>query len=146
MRLHPSGRIDRHLRLGELGREIERDVTRQDAAADECVFTGIELAANWLMVGVEAPGDAPAVEAGLQLRQHTAVAHAFDALALMAFGHAGPDEGKGHRVEMSFEHRINVVHQLARDAVLVGGHAEPECAHRPFHSRPVQGRETRADA
>ena len=142
---HAAG-VGRHLRLRELRRKIERDVARQHAAAHERVFARVELAADGLMVGVEAPRDAPAVESGLELRQHAAVAHAFDALALMPFGHARADERKRHRVEPPFEHRVDVVHELARNAVLVGRHAELERAHRPLDRRPVQRRETRADA
>ena len=98
------------------------------------------------MVGVETPGDTAAVETGFQFCQHAAVAHALDALSLVAFRNIGADEWKGHAVEFSIEHHVHIVNQLARDAVLVGGDADAELRHRPIHARPVQGGETRADA
>ena len=111
---HAAG-VGRHLRLRELGRQIERDVAGKHAAAHQRIFARVELAADRLMVGVEAPRDAPPMKSGLQLRQHAAVAHAFDALALMPFGHARADERKRHRVEPPLEHRVDVEHQLARE-------------------------------
>ena len=62
VRLHPGGRVRRRLRLRELRRQIERDVAGEHAAAHERVLARVELAADRLMVGVEAPGDAAAGE------------------------------------------------------------------------------------
>ncbi len=98
------------------------------------------------MVGVEGPGDAAEVEAVLQLGEHAAVAHALDALALVALGHVGADEGKGDGVELVVEHGVHVVNELARDRVLVGGETEAERGHGPFDGGPVEGGEARADA
>ena len=98
------------------------------------------------MVGVEAPGDAALVKAGLELGEHGAVAHALDALALMPLGHVGADEGERNRIQGSGQHLVDVVHEFARDAVLVGGHADAERAHRPLDRGPVQRGETRAHA
>ena len=64
----------------------------------------------------------------------------------MPFGHARADERKRHRVEPPFEHRVDVEHELARNAVLIGGDAEIERAHRPLDGRPVQRGEARADS
>ena len=144
-RLHPRGRVVRHLGLRQLRRKIERDVARQHAARHQRVLAVVELAADRLVVGVEAPRDAAAVEAVPQLGQHAAVAHALDALALVALGHVGADEGEGHRVQLAGEHHVHVVHQLPRDGILVRREAHAERAHRPVHRRPVQGREARAD-
>ncbi len=60
-------------------------------------------------------------------------------------GTFGADEGERHGVEAPLEHRVHVVDQLARDAVLVRGHAELERAHGPLHRRPVQRGEPGAD-
>ena len=85
------------------------------------------------------------MKAGLELRQHAAVAHAFDALSLMPLGHVRADERERHRVEPPLEHRVDVEHQLARNAVLIRGDAEIQRAHRPLDGRPMQRGETRAD-
>ena len=86
------------------------------------------------------------MEAGLELRQHAAVAHALDTLALVALGNVGADERERHGVEPLLQHGVHVVDQFARDGVLVGGDAEFERAHRPLDGRPVQRGEARADA
>ena len=97
------------------------------------------------MIGVEAPWDAPLMESRQQLRQHGEVAHALHALALVPFGDLGTDEGKRHAVELPSEHRIDVVHQLTRDAVLIGNQTQTQVRHRPFHRWPVQSGEARTD-
>ena len=71
------------------------------------------------------------VEAGLQFREDTAVAHALDALALVALGDISADEGEGHGVELAGEHHIGVVNKLARDGVLVGRDADAELRSSP---------------
>jgi hypothetical protein len=86
------------------------------------------------------------MKARFELGEHGAVAHALDRLALMPFGHVGADERKRHAFEAALEHGAHVVHQLARDAVLIGGHAQTERAHRPLYRRPVQGGEACPDA
>jgi hypothetical protein len=86
------------------------------------------------------------VEAGLEFGEHAAVAHALDALALVALGDVGADEGERHGVEPVAEHGVHVIDELARDGVLVGGEADLEGAHRPLDGRPVQRGEARADA
>ena len=112
VRLHPCCRVGGRLRLRELGRQVEGDVAGKHAAPDQCIFARVELAADGLVIGVEAPCDSPAMKAGLELRQHAAVAHALDALALMPLGHARADERERHRVEPPLEHRVDVEHQL----------------------------------
>ena len=129
-------------RLRQLRREIESDIAREHAAGDELVFAHIEFSADRLVIGVEAPRDPAAVKTGFQFREHAAVAHALDALALVALGHIGADEGKRNAVELSREHRVDVVDQFARDRILVGGHADTQVRHRPLDRRPVQRRET----
>ena len=130
----------------EFRREVEGDVAGEQAALDEGVLTDVELAADGLVVGVEGPRDLAAVEAGLQLREHAAVAHALDALALMPLGNVRADEGERHGVEPVGQHGVDVVDELAGDGILVGRQAHLEGAHRPLHRRPVQRGETRADA
>ncbi len=73
------------------------------------------------------------------------MAHPLDALALVALGNVGADEGEGHGVEPALQHRLHVVDQLARNRVLVGGDPEAQLGHGPFDRRPVQGREAGAD-
>src|ERR1019366_5466743 len=108
------------------------DVAREQEAPHERVLAPVEGAPDRLVVGVEAPGDAAAVEARLQLRDHAAVAHALDALSLVALGDAGPYERARDLVQAPLQHRVHVVHELARYAVLVRGHAELERAHCPL--------------
>ena len=60
------------------------------------------------------------MESGLELRQHAAVAHALDALALVSLRDSGPDERERHGVEPAFQHRIHIIDQLARNGVLIG--------------------------
>ena len=98
------------------------------------------------MVGIEAPRDALLVETVLELGDDRAVAHAFDRLALVAFRHVGADEGEAHVVEGVGEHLVDVVDEFARDGVLVGSQTQAELRHRPVDGRPMQRRETRADA
>ena len=136
----------RRLVEGKFRREIEGNVTGQQAAGHERVFPAVEFAADGLVVGVERPGDPAVMETGLQLRKHAAVAHALDTLTLMPLGYVGADERERHGVEPVVQHRIDVVHQFAGNGILIGGQPDLQRAHGPLDSRPVQGRETRADA
>ena len=138
---HLGRLVERHLR-----REVEGDVAGEQAAADERVLAIVEFAADGLVVGVERPGDLPVMETGLELGEYAAVAHALDALALVALGDVGADEGERHGVEPVGEHGVDVVDELARNGILVGGEADLEGAHRPLDGRPVQRGEARADA
>ncbi len=109
------------LGLREFGRKVERDVAREHAARDERVFAVVELTTDRLVIGVERPCDAARMKAGLQLREHAAVAHAFDALALVTFRDVGADKGERHAVEFAREHHVGVVNEFTRNGVLVGG-------------------------
>ncbi len=143
---YPRHGVGRHVRLRQLRRQIERDVAGQQTPAHERILARIKLAANRLMVGVETPRDAPQMKSGLQFGEHAAMAHSFNALTLVPLGHAGADEWKRHGVEPAFEHCVDVVYQLARNAVLVRGDAQVDSAHRPFHRGPMQRRKSRANA
>jgi hypothetical protein len=143
---HPACCVGRNRRLCEFRREVECDVACQQTAADERIFAIVELPAYRLVIGVEAPRDASSMKACSQLREHGAVAHAFDALALMAFRNARPYERKGHGVEPPFEHGVDIEDELSRNAVLICGDTEIEGTHRPFDGGPMQRREARADA
>ena len=55
------------------------------------------------------------MKARLKLRKHAAVTHTLDALALMALGDLGADEGKRHGIEPPRKHGIHVVDQLTRN-------------------------------
>ena len=98
------------------------------------------------MIRVEAPRDAPAMESGLELGENAAVTHSLDALALVPLRDVRSDEWEGHGVEPALKHRIDVVDELPGNAVLVGGHAEFERAHRPLDRGPVKRREARPHA
>ena len=74
------------------------------------------------------------------------MAHALDALALVALGDVGADEREGDGVEFAVEHGLDVVNELARDGVLIGGEAEIKCGHGPLDGGPVKGGEACADA
>ena len=68
----------------QLVAHVVRDVWRQDGAAHQGVLAHVPLPAHGLVVGVEAPGDAPQVEARLELRDAGRVAHALHTLPAVA--------------------------------------------------------------
>src|SRR5258708_7173485 len=85
------------------------------------------------------------MKTGFGVGEHTTVAHARDALALVSFGNVGANKRKGNSIELSSQHGIYVIHELARDRILICGHAQTEIPHRPLNRRPVQSGKTSTD-
>ena len=106
-----------HTATVEPGARLADDV---EVGPYSLVGPDVELAPDGLVVGVETPRNAQIVKTALELGQDATVTHSLDALSLVTLGNVGTDEGKGNGVETVGEHLVDVIDELAGNAVLVG--------------------------